>query len=179
LVVEHLEVVCDLLDLLGITVAWKILAQVLEEVFHSVGSSTVVENFTHALTVHLVFLLSVEFERWLLVDVSSSKELIRQSPLGLLLQEQSLLGSGHLAGVNGGLLGGDWSSSELGLSLLEDLVIVDFIRLLNATIFLGIKSCFLRLLLFLFRNLICINLVLIVELRWGLCLFRFFFLLVI
>ena len=145
--------------------SWKVFAQILKEVLHSVRSRSSIEHLADVLPIDLVLLLRVELEGWRLdlLSFSSSKELICQPSLCLLLEEQALLSSCHTLGVYYYLSSSNRSSSQLGLSLLEDLVIINFVGLLNATIFLGLKSILSCLFFLLFGHFFRINLILIVE----------------
>jgi len=51
--------VSDLFNLLRVAVGWQILTELLEEVLHAIRSSTRIQYFTHALSIYLVFLLTV------------------------------------------------------------------------------------------------------------------------
>jgi hypothetical protein len=170
LVEDQLQVVSNLFDLLGVAVVWQVLAKFLEEVLDSIRSRTTVQGLGNVLSIHFILLLRVEFQRWAgNFGFPSSKELICQPSLSLLLKKQALLRGCHTFSVDDFLIYCHWSSSKFGLSLLENLVVIDLVGLLNATIFLSLKLGFPDCLFFISSDLFWVYFILIIELGCGFC----------
>jgi len=157
-------VVCNLLDLLGVAVLWKILAKLTEEVFDAVGSLSFVENVCSAFPEFLVILLRIKVDGFLdklLIVTVVSEKLVSSTLLLGFLHSLTNLGLGLAGGVNLGRLNDD---TKLLLPLLKLLVIVNLVLCLDPAILLSLLHLFLALLLLLLLDLLRVDIILIIEL---------------
>ena len=138
------KVVNDLLDLLGVTVLGKILAQLTEEVLNAVGCRTGVEDLGRLGAEVLVVFLRVEVDWCRLFH--AAEELVSEAFLRFDLKYHTFSAFAHASLVLG-FFSGRLDAREPGLSLLELLLIVDFIGLFGAFVFLQFFRAFLSLLL--------------------------------
>lgn len=134
------KVVDDFLELLGVTVLGKILAQLAEEVLNAVRCRTGVEDLGRLGAKVLVLFLGVQVDWCRLVQIA--EELVSEAFLCLDLKHHSFTAFAHARYVLG-FLSGRLDALEPSLSLLELLLIVDLIGLFGAFVFFEFFRAFL------------------------------------